>query len=191
MRTTWSSILAALSALLALLPAAGTAFGQDLCSDYLSTRNCVFKRRALHHGIDFGGVAGTEVISATYGTFVRRNFDECSGHGITVKTDFKARHGDTEAPVYVRYAHVEAYPALKPGQLLKPGDPLGTTIPLRRTPCHGSREHVHYELRVNADPQRHIDPHAYWVDGEGKVTCYKDGMNVPPGKAVAPIRCAP
>ena len=30
----------------------------------------------------------------------------------------------------------------------------------------------------------------FWADGPGKVTCYIDGMNVPPGKAVAPIRCA-
>jgi murein DD-endopeptidase MepM/ murein hydrolase activator NlpD len=169
--------------------AAGSAACQDLCSDYLSRSNCIHKNRPVHHGIDFGGVAGTEVISATYGTFVRRNFDECSGHGITVKTDFSARQGDAEGPVYVRYAHVEAYPALKPGQQLKPGDPLGTTIPLRHTVCHGSREHVHYELRVDADPKRHINPHAFWADGDGKVTCYKTGMTVPPGKAVAPIRC--
>lgn len=92
---------------------------------------------------------------------------------------------------YVRYAHVEAYPNYKSGRQLSPGDPLGTTIPLRRTPCHASREHVHYELRIDADPKRHIDPHAYWADGPAKVTCYRNGMTVPPGKAVALIRCVP
>jgi len=163
---------------------------QDLCSDYQSSINCIGKKRPVHNGIDFGGVAGTEVISATYGTLVERNFDECSGHGLTVKTDFRATHEGKEGPVYVRYAHVEGYERVVPGLQLKPGDPIGTTIPLRRTKCHGSREHVHYELRVLKNPRRHINPHAYWADGPGKVTCYKEDMTVPPGKAVAPIRCA-
>ena len=169
----------------------GAALAQDLCSDYRSVRNCVFERRPIHNGIDFGGVAGTEVISATYGTVIRRNFDECSGHGLTVKTDFTARSGEIEGPVFVRYAHVEGYKDMQPGRALKPGDPIGTTIPLRHTPCHGSREHVHYELRINANPKLHINPHAYWADGDGKVTCFRDGMAVPAGKAVAPIRCTP
>jgi murein DD-endopeptidase MepM/ murein hydrolase activator NlpD len=184
--------LVCLAGFLLLLPAAsGTATAQDLCSDYQSRSNCIHQRRPVHNGIDFGGVAGTEVISATHGTVTKRNFDECSGHGLTVKTDFSGRSGDIEGPVYVRYAHVEGYEYIKPGRPLKPGDPIGRTIPLRHTPCHGSREHVHYELRVNADPKLHINPHAYWSDGPGKVTCFRDGMTVPPGKAVAPIRCAP
>lgn len=177
--------------LLALLLAAGAAAAQDLCSDYLSPINCVGKRRQVHHGIDFGGVAGTEVISATHGTVVKRNFDECSGHGLTVKTDFRALHDDKEGPVFVRYAHVEGYERVVPGLKLKPGDPLGVTVALRHTKCLGSREHVHYELRVFGNSKRHINPHAYWAEGDGKVTCYRDGMTVPPGKAVAPIRCAP
>lgn len=177
--------------LLALLLSSGSAAAQDLCSDYLSTRNCVQKKRAIHRGIDFGGVAGTEVISATYGTVTARSFDECSGHGLAVRTDFRATHDGTEGPVFVRYAHVEGYPHVVPGLQLKPGDPLGTTIPLRHTRCYGSREHVHYELRVLGHPERNINPHAYWAEGEGKVTCYREGMLVPPGKAVAPIRCKP
>lgn len=179
------------SVCLALLLAAAPAAAQDLCSDYQSRINCVGKKRPVHNGIDFGGVAGTEVISATHGSFVRRNFDECSGHGVTVKTDFSASDASGEGPVFVRYAHVEAYPQIQAGQRLKPGDPLGTTIPLRKTKCHGSREHVHYELRIAADPKRHLNPHAYWADGANKVTCYRDGMTVPPDKAVVPIRCAP
>lgn len=166
------------------------ATAQDLCSDYLSVTNCIQKKRQVHHGIDFGGVAGTEVISATHGTVVRRSFDECSGPGLIVKTDISAAHEDKTGPVFVRYAHVEPYESIVPGLKLKPGDPIGTTIPLRRTKCHGSREHVHYELRVLNNARRHIDPHLHWADGPGKVTCYTDGMKVPPGKAVAPIRCA-
>lgn len=178
-------------ALILLLGASGASNGQDLCSDYRSLKNCINKNRPIHNGIDFGGVAGTEVISATYGTVTQRNFDDCSGHGLTVLTDFRATHEGKEGPVYVRYAHVEGYPLMVKGQKLRPGDPIGRTIPLRHTPCHASREHVHYELRVNADPKLHINPHPYWADGPGKVTCFRDGMNVPPGRSVAPIRCKP
>jgi murein DD-endopeptidase MepM/ murein hydrolase activator NlpD len=178
-----------MSLLFALLFVSATASAQDLCSDYLSRSNCINRSRQVHRGIDFGGVAGTEVISATYGTVVRRNYDDCSGHGLTVRTDFRATHEDREGPVFVRYAHVEAYESIVPGLRLAPGDPLGVTIPLRHTKCHGSREHVHYELRVLGNSKRHINPHSYWADGEGKVTCFRDGMAVPPGKAVAPIRC--
>jgi len=174
-----------------LFAASGAAISQDLCSDYLTRKNCINRGRELHTGIDFGGVKGTEVISATYGTVEKRTFNECAGHGLTVKTDFRAAHEDKEGPVFVAYAHVEGYPHVVPGLKLKPGDPIGVTIPLRHTKCHGSREHVHYELRVFENPRRHINPHAFWADGENKVTCFRDGMTVPPGKAVAPIRCAP
>lgn len=174
------------SAVVALLLAVGgPAAAQDMCSGYQSSINCIGKKRPLHNGMDFGGPAGSEAISATYGTVVERNFDECSGHGLTVRTDFSLY----ESPVYVRYAHVEGYPRIQRGVALKPGDPIGTLIPLRHTRCHGSRTHVHYELRVNGDPKRPIDPSPYWADGPGKVTCFREGMVVPPGKAIAPRRC--
>ena len=174
----------------ALFAAAGTAIAQDICSDYLSRTNCVGGRRPVHRGADFGGQAGTEVISATHGTVVGKTFDKCAGHGIVIKTDIVARHEDVEGPVYVRYAHVEAYAELKVAQTVQPGDALGKIIPLRNTRCYGSREHVHYELRVMGNAERHISPHEFWADGAGKVTCLAAGASVPPGKAVAPLRCS-
>jgi murein DD-endopeptidase MepM/ murein hydrolase activator NlpD len=160
-----------------------------ICSDYKSVINCAGKRRDIHDGADFRGDAGTEVISATHGTFVRRSFHECPGHGFFIRTDIVARHGDVEGPVYAAYWHAEALPHLKPGDVVKPGDPIGTIIPLRGTRCYSSAEHVHYELRVRDNARRHIDPHPFWVDGPGRPGCYRPGMTVPPGKAVAPLRC--
>jgi murein DD-endopeptidase MepM/ murein hydrolase activator NlpD len=178
--------------MLLFLAAAGeVATAQDLCSDYLSRSNCINKRREVHTGIDFGGVAGTEVISATYGTVLRRTFNECAGAGLVVQADFTEWHDLVNGPVHAHYAHVEPHPDIQPGRALKPGDPIGRTIPLRRTKCHGSREHVHLELRIRDSSQRHLNPHSYWVDGPGKVTCFRDGMAVPAGRIVAPIRCSP
>ncbi|MDB5815064.1 MAG: hypothetical protein JWN23_2181 [Rhodocyclales bacterium] len=160
-----------------------------ICNDYLSSTNCVGGAYLPggHRGIDFGADAGTEVISATYGTVVRINPNPCSGYDIFVATDMVGRYKDVVRPVYVAYAHFK--PIVIVSQKVKPGDLLGHIIPLLHTSCYGSREHVHYELRVNNEPGHDIDPHQFWADGPGKVTCFREGMVVPPGKAVAPIRC--
>jgi murein DD-endopeptidase MepM/ murein hydrolase activator NlpD len=177
------------AAVLALVACSAAAEHARICSDYKSIINCAGKRRDLHEGADFRGDAGTEVISATHGTFVRRSYNECAGHGFFIRTDIVARHGEVEGPVYAAYWHAEALPHLKPGDVIKPGDPVARIIPLRGTRCYASAEHVHYELRVRDNAQRHIDPHPFWIDGPGKPTCYNPGMAVPPGKAVAPVRC--
>ena len=173
------------------LATATPAYAADrlICSDFRSRINCIGKKRDLHHGIDFGAPAGTEVIAATHGTFQRRTFHECPGHGLRVQTEMKGRAGDFEGRIVAVYAHAEALPQWKTGDEVKPGDVLGRVIPLRKTRCYGSREHVHYELQVGGFSDRAIDPHAYWAGGFRKPGCFKDGMAVPAGKAVAPLRC--
>ena len=176
---------------LVLLTAGGcTSISSQICSDYQSTVNCMSGNRGdFHTGIDFRGRAGSEVISATHGTVVARTFSECAGHGIRIRTDIIARHEDVEGPVFASYVHTEALESLKISQKARPGDVIGKIIPLRRTPCYGSTEHVHYELRVGNAAKRHINPHQFWADGPGKVTCFREGVSVPPGKATAPLRC--
>ena len=160
-----------------------------ICSGFEGRTSCNGGSRPLHAGLDFGAPFGTEVISATHGTFVERTYHECSGHGFIVRTDIRAKHGEVEGPVYAIYAHAEALPHLKKGDRLKPGDPLGKIIVLRGTRCYGTREHVHYELRVGRSSKRYINPHPYWLDGPDKPSCFRDGVEVPPGKTVAPLRC--
>lgn len=169
-------------------PAAGEPW---ICNDYRSTRNCIGGPYLPggHHGIDFGADAGTEVISATHGTVVSMRPDPCSGHEIRVLTDMVGRHGEVEGKVYAVYAHAKPLDGLTVSQVLKPGDPIGKVIPLLGTPCYMSREHVHYELRVNNVRGQDIDPHPYWADGPGKPTCFRRGVAIPAGKAVAPVRC--
>jgi murein DD-endopeptidase MepM/ murein hydrolase activator NlpD len=173
-----------------VLLTSGCATTGGICSDYLSQVNCIGRSREIHHGIDFRGPAGTEVISATHGTVVRTLFNECAGYIIVIRTDIVARGGDAEGPVFARYAHTEPLADLKISQEVKPGDVIGRIIPLRHTSCYASAEHTHYELRVLNAADRHIDPHQFWVNGPGQVTCFADGVVVPAGKAVAPLRCA-
>ena len=175
----------------AALAAAGCASGPPPnCSDYLSTQNCLGQKRDRHQGIDFRGVQGTEVISATHGTVVRMAYGECPGESVVVRTDITAVHEGVQGPVFAHYIHAAALDGVKIGQRVRPGDPIARIIPLRRTACYGSTEHVHYELRVRDSPRRHIDPHQFWVAGFRRVTCFRPGMEVPAGKTVAPLRCS-
>ena len=167
-----------------------------ICNDYHSHVNCTggrYLERAGpdgHRGIDFGADAGTEVLSATHGTVVKKTFDPCPGHGVVVLTDMRGSSGMFhDGEVFAFYAHVEGLPELAPGQEVRPGQVIGHVIPLRKTECYASRTHAHYELRVTQRYGMDIDPHPFWADGPGKVTCYREGMAVPAGKAVAPIRC--
>jgi murein DD-endopeptidase MepM/ murein hydrolase activator NlpD len=115
--------------------------------------------------------------------------DPCAGYQIVVATDMVGRHEESEGNVYAVYAHAKPLDGLTVSQKLKPGDPIARIIPLLNTKCYMSREHVHYELRVKNKVGRDINPHQFWADGPGKVSCFKEGMLVPPGKTVAPIRC--
>ena len=167
-----------------------------ICNDYHSKKNCVggrYLERAGpegHRGIDFGADAGTEVISATHGRVFKKTYDKCAGHGIIVVTDLRATKGLMhDGEVFAFYAHAEGLPDLSPGQAVRPGQVIGHVIPLRKTECYASREHVHYELRVGQKYGDDIDPNAFWLDGPGKPTCYREGLDVPAGKTVAPVRC--
>jgi murein DD-endopeptidase MepM/ murein hydrolase activator NlpD len=173
-----------------LLLAGGCATTGTICSDYRSTINCIGGTRPVHEGIDFRGNPGTEVISATRGTVAKKLFNQCAGHGIAIKTDIVARRGDIEGPVYAFYWHVEPIAGLRISQRVEPGDLIGKIIPLRRTHCYGTAEHVHYELRVGDVPGADISPHPFWAQGPRKVTCFENGISVPEGKAVAPLRCS-
>ncbi|MGE5639569.1 MAG: peptidoglycan DD-metalloendopeptidase family protein [Clostridia bacterium] len=167
-----------------------------ICNDYHSHKNCIGKPYLPregpdgHRGMDFGADAGTEVLSATYGTVVKKTYDACPGHGIIVATDLRATKGLMhDGQVFAFYAHTEGLSDLSPGQDVRPGQVIGHVIPLRKTECYASREHVHYELRVGQKYGFDIDPNAFWADGPGKPTCFREGAAVAPGKTVAPIRC--
>jgi murein DD-endopeptidase MepM/ murein hydrolase activator NlpD len=167
-----------------------TSISSRICSDYRSAWGCLSNTRGdTHTGIDFRARAGTEVISATHGTVTARTFSECAGHGVVIRTDIIARHEDVEGQIFANYIHVEAIEDLKIAQKVKPGDVIGRVIPLRRTLCYGTVEHVHYELRVRNQAKRHVNPHQFWADGPGNVTCFREGVSVPPGRATAPLRC--
>ena len=171
--------------------------GLDVCSDYGSAFNCIGNSYNIpryniysHQGMDFAAPAGTEVISATNGLLYIKEQKDCEGYGITIETDIEEK--DKEgfmSTVYARYLHVKPADELDYGKPVKAGDLIGYIIPVPFTECHSSVEHAHYELRISNLLELHTNPNKYWVNGPGKVTCFKEGMTVPTGKTVAPLRC--
>lgn len=170
--------------------------GLYICNDFGSSVNCTGGNyslpsgRTTHAGIDFAASAGTPVYSATHG-YVEANSmtDDCSGDGVEITSTLIAKHGQLkmDVPISIIYLHIKPSVDLKAGQDVQPGDLLGHVLPLLGTQCYKSVEHLHLQFQVNREQV--VNPNAYWLDGPGKVTCFRDGLTVPQDKAVAPLKC--
>ena len=94
--------------------------------------------QATHRGIDFAGVAGTEVLAVADGIVSHTGLD--GGYGRMIEVT----HGDG----YVtRYAH-NAKILVKPGQTVKRGD----AIALMGSTGRSTGPHVHFEVLRNGKP---------------------------------------
>jgi murein DD-endopeptidase MepM/ murein hydrolase activator NlpD len=96
--------------------------------------------QATHRGIDFAGVAGTEVLAVADGIVSHTGLD--GGYGRMIEVT----HGDG----YVtRYAH-NAKILVKPGQTVKRGD----AIALMGSTGRSTGPHVHFEVLRNGKPMK-------------------------------------
>ena len=170
--------------------------GLALVNDYLAVnggygRPADTGRTIRHHGIDFAARPGTPVISASFGEIAWMQANRCSGYDIVIKTTIRVPQGNRgrRAPIYAIYSHAKPLANLSVGDRVRPGDELGRVIPLLGTPCYASKPHVHFELRVDNRRALHTNPHRFWADGPGAVTCFRAGREVPADKIVAPLRC--
>ena len=102
-----------------------------------------------HKGVDLFADADTPVLSAVYGKVLRvvdgRTADR-------VKTESLWRAGlfvdvlGLDKRIY-RYLHLGSH-AVKPGQPVKAGDPIGTVSPRGQSGVEHSDPHVHFEIRA-------------------------------------------
>jgi len=106
-------------------------------------------KKSQHHGIDFAGKRGTEVIAVASGVVIRS--EKLSGYGNLVEI----RHADGYT---TRYAHNQK-------NLVSVGDVVtkGQTIALLGATGRASGPHVHFEVRKDG---RSINPKKY-VSKEG------------------------
>ncbi len=101
-------------------------------------------KKAMHHGLDFAGKEGSDIVAVAAGVVI--TVDEKSGYGKMVEL----AHGDG----YVtRYAHNQVN-LVEPGDVVRKGD----TIALMGSSGRSTGAHVHYEVYKNG---RSVDPSSY------------------------------
>jgi murein DD-endopeptidase MepM/ murein hydrolase activator NlpD len=95
--------------------------------------------RAMHEGIDFVAPTGTPVVAAADGVVQQAYYHPEFGNVIDID------HG---GGLITRYAHLSRMD-VKPMQLLKGGDPIGTV----GTTGRSTGPHLHFEVRLHGAPQ--------------------------------------
>lgn len=95
--------------------------------------------RAQHEGIDFNAPSGTPVLAAADGVVQAASWQGDFGNMVEVD------HGEG---LTTRYAHLQRV-QVRPGMLLKRGDPIGSVGNTGRS----TGSHLHFEVRVFGVPQ--------------------------------------
>lgn len=106
------------------------------------------RRRAMHHGLDFGAPSGSEVLATSPGTVIRAG--RAGSYGIMVELDHG--HGIT-----TRYAHLSR-------TLVEVGETVGRRAPIGviGTTGRSTGRHLHYEVRIDNEPR---DPARFLAAG--------------------------
>jgi murein DD-endopeptidase MepM/ murein hydrolase activator NlpD len=140
-----------------------------------------------HHGIDIIAKTGTPVLAAAAGVVNRSHRDLFYGNRIRIDHASSADGNYFQS----RYFHLKE-------KLVKEGDPVvrGQQIgTLGRTGLLAGFPHLHYEIRfsnpMNPSQFHSVNPHKFWAEGVGRVTCFEKGQNWPdqPFQTTYPVPC--
>ena len=99
-----------------------------------------------HKGVDLLAAAGTQVLSATTGRVLRVSRSRRAGLFVDVK--------GSDGRIY-RYLHLHdagtspPSAAVRPGERVQPGDPIGTVGAQGESGVYNSRPHLHFEIRAS------------------------------------------
>lgn len=118
-----------------------------------------------HEGIDIIGKSGTPVLAAASGVVSGSYYEFFFGNQVEIS------HGVDEngLPVMTRYLHLKERQVEK-GDIVLRGQQIGS---LGRTGLlAGGILHLHFEVRVGSGNNNSLNPHRFWADGAGVVTCY-------------------
>jgi len=139
-----------------------------------------------HQGIDIIEIVGTPVLAAAGGTVLRSFSDPMFGQQIIVD------HGlDTkEVQMISKYRHLDAR-VVEAGASVRRGQQIGT-LGTTGVMSQGVAR-LHFELwqtpaNGHASP---VDPHLFWLNGPGQVTCYESRLRNRGGadKLTYPVVC--
>ena len=160
-------------------------------------------RRNEHQGIDIGGRSGQPILAVADGTVLEATAEGCWGPTVAVD------HGNDANgnKVVALYGHVGEM-LVSEGDQIKRADVIARLGEIRGTyECVGANLHLHFQLgRLYRDKNSKssywgsnyfledgrtgVNPHLYWADGPGKVTCFELNRIYPPGSLTYPFPCA-
>jgi murein DD-endopeptidase MepM/ murein hydrolase activator NlpD len=158
-------------------------------------------RSQRHQGMDIYAKTGTPILAAADGTVLEAVVEKCWGPTILIDH----RKDDSGNRLLALYGHLGR-------MLVDSGDPVqrGQQIAVMGPPlpkCGAGMEHLHFQLNRRArgpnkegywgwgffvqDGQNSLNPHRFWANGPGRVTCFWKGEVYPQGTLTYPVRCLP
>lgn len=141
-----------------------------------------------HLGIDVAGKPGMPVIAAADGVVVQSFFEPMYGNRVVI--EHAADQGGRRTQTI--YMHLKERIAA-PGTTVARGEViarLGATGALA-----GGYPHLHFEVHRETSPGGRLtlpqDPHLFWANGVGRVTCFDPAVPHPPGtfRITYPVPC--
>ena len=135
--------------------------------------------------------ARTPVIASSAGVVISAGYYECGGGTVIVRPDFRVVDPKTDSPtrITISYQHLVVREDLRHDMRVVPGEVIGHVAPGNADACSNPLSHVHLAVDPFPSAAHPINPHLLWSEGPGKVSCYRNGVALPEGKIVAPLRC--
>lgn len=173
-----------------------------IASEFNSTKGVNgLRRKARHQGIDIRGPNGQPIIAVADGKVLDFEVGKCWGPTLTVDHG----KGPDGKRLIILYGHL-GQATVKRGQRVKRGQLVGRLgNNHRKYKCIAKVRHLHLQIgrvarlsnrgtfwghvRFLKDGKRGVNPHLYWADGPGKVTCYDSGRSYPKGTLTYPVPC--
>lgn len=128
------------------------------------------KPGAGHEGIDIYAAKGTPVIAPAAG-IIRVSYSEpFYGNQIVIN------HGRDEngAIIHSRLLHLDTR-LVEKGDIVLRGEQIGS---LGSSGMLASYPHLHFEIHAGREAEA-VNPHTYWMDGPGRVTCFDKDEEYP------------
>ena len=170
-----------------------------IVSDYHSSVGANgLRRTGSHSGVDIFANIGSPIIAAADGRVIRAKVDRCWGPSMLIS------HGlDAEGkPIYALYGHMKNF-KVKVGQSVKRGQQIAEMGDDIFTSCGAGFHHLHFQVSYNprkipfgwgwsnyvSDGFNAPNPHKYWVNGAGNITCFEEGKRYKKSGFTYPVPC--
>ena len=136
-----------------------------------------------HVGLDIVATIGTPVLAVAPGEVTAVTGDLLSGRRIVID------HGkDRSGTGYsTRYFHLDSQ-LVKIGDQVKRGQIIGR---VGATGLLAPYPHLHFELHRGDGFGEAVNPHEFWLDGPGRVTCFVSNTSVHASqfRMIYPVKC--